>query len=280
LNEAAGLYEPVARALCCAWGAQEAPVDQVGITLTEVHATRRRRLTRHDHGGPFFCTLVSGTYEERAGGRTLRYAAGGTAFHPAALVHTDDLLAGSRLFGIQLGPAYEARLHDLGARPALRLHGAQADVGWLAARVRREWKRAEPCAALAVEGLVLEMLAAAARAQDGGRAARPPWVDRARDLLQAEFTRPVTVISLAAELGVHPARLARAFRRYHGRSIGTTVRALRVEAACGRLREEGVPLTDVAAETGFADQSHLTRVFKRLMGATPGAYRSLLARNR
>jgi AraC family transcriptional regulator len=251
-------------------------VQPSGITLSEVVARRRRRLRRHEHDGPFFCMLLAGRYEEKAAGRALRYAAGGIAFHPAGLVHADDLAGGSRLFGIELGAGYAARLADLGSSFGLRLEGPQSELRWLAARVRREWARGEPCATLAVEGLVLEMLAAVARGEARRRPECPRWVDRALEIVRAEFARPLTVTSLAAEVGVEPARLARAFRRFHGRSIGAAVRRLRVEAACERLREWDVPLTDVAAETGFADQSHLTRVFKRLTGSTPGAYRASL----
>jgi AraC family transcriptional regulator len=247
-----------------------------GIILSEVVAGQRRRLPRHDHDGPFFCMLLAGDYQEKAAGRALRYAAGGLAFHPAGLVHADDLAAGSRLFGIQLSAEYQARLADLGARPELRLAGPQSGLSWLAARVRREWRRADPCAALAIEGLVLEMLAALARFEPRARTECPAWVDRALEVVRADYARPLTVASLAGAVGVEPARLARAFRRFHGRSIGAAVRRLRVEAACARLRDADVPLTDVAAETGFADQSHLTRVFKRLTGSTPGAYRASL----
>ncbi len=247
-----------------------------GITLSDVVVRRRRRLPRHEHGGPFFCMLLAGQYEEKAAGRALRYAAGGIAFHPAGLVHADDLAGGSRLFGIELGAGYAARLADLGSSFGLRLEGPQSELRWLAARVRREWTRGEPCAALVVEGLVLEMLAAVARGDARRRSECPRWVDRALEIVRAEFARPLTVTSLAAEVGVEPARLARAFRRFHGRSIGAAVRRLRVEAACERLRDADVPLTDVAAATGFADQSHLTRVFKRLTGSSPGAYRASL----
>jgi AraC-like DNA-binding protein len=48
---------------------------------------------------------------------------------------------------------------------------------------------------------------------------------------------------------------------------------VRVRRACDRLRARDATLADVALETGFVDQSHFTRVFKRVMGTTPAAYR-------
>ena len=249
-----------------------------GIVLSENQPARRRKLPSHDHAGPFFCLLVSGRYEERLAGRTLSYEPGGVAFHPAGLRHADDLFAGSRLFGVELAPRYQAALDDLPARPVPRLHRAGAEVAWLAARVRAEWRRAEPCAALAIEGLVLEMLAAAARAAQRHPGSNPPWVARAMELIRADFARPLTVAAVARTIGAPPAPLATAFRRHQGMTLAGAIRRLRVEAACARLADPEVALADVAAETGFADQSHLTRVFKRVTGTTPGAYRRALAR--
>ena len=248
-------------------------MDLGGIVLSEVQAPRRRRLRRHDHAGPFFCLLVAGRYEETVAGRTLPYAPGAVAFHPGGLRHADDLFAGSRLFGIELAPRYQQALDALPARPALCLHGAGAEASWLAARVRAEWRRPDACAPLAIEGLVLEMLAAVGRAAERRPAPAPAWLARAAEIVRAEFARPLTIAAVAREAGVDPARLAAAFRRHHGTTIAGAVRRLRVEAACARLRDPDVPLADVAAEAGFADQSHLTRVFKRLTGTTPGAYR-------
>jgi AraC-like DNA-binding protein len=248
-------------------------VHLAGIVLSESTPVRRRKLPRHDHAGPFFCLLVSGRYEERLAGRTLSYEPGGVAFHPAGLRHADDLFAGSRLFGVELAPRYQAALDDLPARPGPCLHGAGAEAAWLAARVRAEWRRGDPCAALAIEGLVLEMLAAAGRAAQRRPGAAPPWVARALELVRADFARALTVARIARAVGAPPAHLATAFRRHQGVTLAGAVRRRRVEAACARLADPDVALADVAAETGFADQSHLTRVFKRVTGTTPGAYR-------
>jgi AraC family transcriptional regulator len=248
-------------------------MDLDGIVLSESQPARRRKLPRHDHAGPFFCLLVSGRYQERLAGRTLAYEPGGVAFHPAGLSHADDLSAGSRLFGVELAPRYQAALDALPARPDPRLHAAGAEMAWLAARVRAEWRRGDPCAPLAIEGLVLEMLAAAGRIAQREARSAPPWIARAMELLRADFARPLTAAGIARAVGASPTRLAAAFRRHEGLTLAAAVRRLRVEAACTRLADPEVTLADVAAETGFADQSHLTRVFKRVTGTTPGAYR-------
>jgi AraC-like DNA-binding protein len=74
-------------------------------------------------------------------------------------------------------------------------------------------------------------------------------------------------------MSVDPAHLCRAFRRFRRRTIGDYVTGLRVQFVCRKLAETHEPLSDIAAQSGFTDQSHMTRVFKRITGVTPGSYR-------
>ncbi len=92
--------------------------------------------------------------------------------------------------------------------------------------------------------------------------------------------QPLTLESIAADLAVSPVRLSRNFRRFYGESPGGYLRRIRIEEACRRLRDPEIRLVDVALETGFADQSHFSRVFKRFTGLTPGRFRKLATRKK
>ena len=87
------------------------------------------------------------------------------------------------------------------------------------------------------------------------------------------YAEPVSLQSLADEVGIHPSHLARAFRARHGCTMGEFVRRIRIQHARARLRQRGTDLAALAVELGFADQSHFGRVFKRCTGLTPAAYR-------
>ena len=75
------------------------------------------------------------------------------------------------------------------------------------------------------------------------------------------------------ELGTHPSHLVRVFRREYGLPPHRYVVGRRLDRARPLLLA-GMPIADVAAATGFHDQSHLTRHFRALLGTTPGAFRS------
>jgi AraC-like DNA-binding protein len=98
----------------------------------------------------------------------------------------------------------------------------------------------------------------------------------ARDFLDHHFDEKVRLADIANASGLPPFRLFRVFERAIGMSPHGYQRQARIRFAAGLIRL-GHPLGDVAAASGFADQAHLTRSFRRTMGVTPGAYRVAFA---
>jgi AraC-like DNA-binding protein len=96
-------------------------------------------------------------------------------------------------------------------------------------------------------------------------------VARARSYLHDNLTGDVSLDQLAEVAETRPFRLIRAFNRLHGLPPHAYLTQLRVRRARD-LIGAGHPLAEVAAAVGFADQSHLNRHFKRILGVTPGRY--------
>ena len=99
----------------------------------------------------------------------------------------------------------------------------------------------------------------------------PAAVRAVRDLLAERLADPPSLDDLARESGMSPFALVRAFRLETGLPPHAYVNHLRVRLA-RRLLDDGVGPADVAAQAGFADQAHLTRHFKRVVGVPPGSY--------
>lgn len=96
-------------------------------------------------------------------------------------------------------------------------------------------------------------------------------IQRARRYLESHFDRNVSLDELAAESGASRWQLLRGFRDDVGVPPHEFQTQLRVAKAKTLLASGATP-GEAAAETGFADQSHLTRCFKRIVGFTPGHY--------
>ena len=97
-------------------------------------------------------------------------------------------------------------------------------------------------------------------------------VQAARDYLDAHYAGDVSLDTLAAQVNLSPFYLLRVFKQEMGLSPHAYLTQTRIWRA-RKLLLAGFPIADVAAQTGFADQSHLTRRFKRIVGVTPGQYR-------
>ena len=133
-------------------------------------------------------------------------------------------------------------------------------------------------APLAIEGLILELLAAIGRTEASPPLSpRPAWLDGALEELRARFREPLPVHEVAATAGVTPSHFARVLWRHEGHTPSVYLRRLRVEWAKVQLLRTDRPLAAIAIDAGFADQSHFTRAFARLEGTTPGRFRSRLS---
>ncbi|WP_045006858.1 MULTISPECIES: AraC family transcriptional regulator [unclassified Bradyrhizobium] len=104
-----------------------------------------------------------------------------------------------------------------------------------------------------------------------------PWQERrAKDILRANIKRRVTLKEVARECGMSVGYFSHAFRRTLGVAPHKWLTEQRIELSKEKLRDNGMSLSDVAAECGFSDQSHLTRIFRQAVGVSPGAWRRVL----
>ncbi len=134
---------------------------------------------------------------------------------------------------------------------------------------------------LLIEQLSLSLLTHFAEAYGGLRAPGRPangklaaWQERrAKEIMQARLSSDLTIAQVAQECRLTPSHFARAFRRSTGLAPHGYLMQLRLEEAKKLLLQPHLPLVDIALICGFGDQSHFTRVFGRLTGATPGNWR-------
>jgi AraC-like DNA-binding protein len=127
---------------------------------------------------------------------------------------------------------------------------------------------------LSISETLLELDPSARRASSPGNCAVA--VEKARQFLEESFTEVVTSEELEAVTGIDRFTLARHFRARLGTSPYRYLTMRRLDHARSVMRA-GAPIADAAFASGFADQSHMTRKFKRAYGISPGRWRAMQA---
>ncbi|QIB33630.1 helix-turn-helix transcriptional regulator [Ancylobacter pratisalsi] len=107
-----------------------------------------------------------------------------------------------------------------------------------------------------------------------GRRLAPAQVSRAKEMLLADAEGTVLIADIADACGISRSHFIRGFREATGATPHQWLLVQRIERALVLLIASRLPLAEIAAQCGFSDQSHMTRLLTRLTGASPGIWRS------
>jgi AraC family transcriptional regulator len=162
--------------------------------------------------------------------------------------------------------------------PQLHLNDARIEhIGWA---VKAELESRDPLGRVYGEGLgvalaahMLRKYARLAEPRTGDRLSRRRLA-RALDYVRANLASDLSLFELAKVAGVSPSHFKTLFKQTVGMAVHQFVIRARVDYAAGILQHDDAPLADVALQAGFANQSHLARCMRRIMGVTPGQLRT------
>jgi AraC-like DNA-binding protein len=248
------------------------------FTLAKFTAGPGEVVPWHAHSHPRFTMVLRGCCKESRGDAAARPVEG-LVFLPAGVEHS--IVAGDSgviLLCVDFDPRWLERACSYAPLPEVPAEFRGGLMARYAAMLVHEFHHPDEVSRLALEGILLGMVAEASRRRAAAPAERPApeWLERARAIFHARYAGRISLARVAAEVRVHPVQLARAFRKCYRCSTGEYVRRLRVEYSARQLASRR-PLAEIALAAGFADQSHFTRIFKRHTGMTPAEFRQSLA---
>jgi len=242
------------------------------VVVNRLVHTQARVLPSHAHQAGFVSLMLEGEYRETAGLTQFGYQPFSCIYHPPGMDHHDEIgQAGVTLLTLEFKPElFDAMdFAAVNLRPITDLSGRRP--AW---ELMDLYRRISTCRAndLDIESravdLAFSIVKFSARVSRDLRSLR-----HAREYVHAHFAENLTLAQVARACGVHPVYLGQIFRQEFGETLGEYLNRIRVRAAAGMLANSDLPLSAVAVDLGFYDQSHFTRVFREFTGATPGTFR-------
>jgi len=255
-------------------------VELSDLVVNETFRPRGLVLPSHFHEYASIAFTMEGHFDETVGVKGYEVEPHSAIVRPAGDRHANRYShTAARCLIIEIKPQWLSTVREATTildRPAYLEDPA---LFGMALRVLQEWKIMDALSSLSIEALTLEMLVEAARDCRKVSGKQPSWLKQAQELLHEEFSAAWNLSEVARAVGIHPAHVAKMFRRYYGCTVGDYVRRQRLRHAIRLLADSDRPISEVAAASGFYDQSHFAHFFKLQLGVTPSVYRQRFYRN-
>lgn len=252
-----------------------AAYELAGFSVCEFALPPDYRMGLHAHTHSGIVLPLAGRFHALAGRRTLVAAGETVAILPGDAPHIEHVGPEGAICLLVIPPTnrpLERSDLDLDYPASLN----RRDLAATGALLQRELRATDRSAAFIAEGLLLDLFAVSPTAPTLEWSAAPAWIHRVEELVRDRFSETLTHGEIAREIGVSREHLARTFRQFAGLPLGVFVRRIRLLRAARRLRDTRRPISHIAAQCGFADQSHLSRLFRRHFEQTPTQYRARL----
>jgi AraC-like DNA-binding protein len=177
----------------------------------------------------------------------------------------------SGLWAISAGLSYNIKNdHEL-LEKGMLLYDAL--YSW-AKHLQKEQHTAQP-----FENLLLNVFNSYLKNKPGSKKKIPAWASDLKEIIQDHIDTNLSLKEISKGLEINPSYLSREFSKYfEDLSFGDYIRKQRIEKAIELMQNPTYSLTEIAYLTGFSDQSHFTRIFKKHTRQSPSAYRKRLSK--
>ncbi|HET9100531.1 MAG TPA: AraC family transcriptional regulator [Acidobacteriaceae bacterium] len=220
--------------------------------------------------------IEKGMHTKRFGRSTLHLPRGSMLLIPPSYLQVDSFEWNTVILAAEIPAELMQQLRDYGVVLHDHVQISACDAAPLRNRLQQELRKPDELSGLVFEAIIAEFVVDAVRKTRREKRTATSRMQQARDLLHDRMSEPLRLRDVAAALEVHPSQLSRDFRRSFGTTPGEYLRRLRHQYATRQIEETSKPLAEIAANSGFADQAHLSRAFKRYNGFSPSRYRGTL----
>lgn len=164
--------------------------------------------------------------------------------------------------------------------PDLQLRGAEfTEIGDLFNRMYTEYRSMQKGYLDIIRAYLIELIIKIFRYMDSDNQKTPSWknrelIEKAIEYLKHHYNSDIKLADLAMKSFISKNYFSKLFKEVTGINFSDYVQNLRIDEACSLLKNTGMKVVDIAAQTGFKDIKFFYEVFKKITGKTPGDYRS------
>ncbi len=233
------------------------------------------RSTYGEHGNERASVVFieKGVHIKRFGRSVLHLGPGSMLLIPPSYLQVDHFESNTIVLAAEIPTNLLKELCNHGVVLHDHIQIANSDALLIRDRLRRELLEADDLSGMIFEGIFAELVIHSARRSWRKEKSPASRMLQVRDLLHDCVFDSPRLREIAAAVDIQPSRLSRDFRRCFGTTPGEYLRRLRLEHATREIEETTKSLAEIAAASGFADQAHLSRAFKRYKGFSPSRHR-------
>lgn len=248
-----------------------------GVILTETEYTHPF-VDWHYHENRYFTFILQGRVIEGNKKETYHCDAGTLLFHNWQEPHFNQLPPGkTRGLHLEVTSSFLQQFSINDRLPEGTINIKNPKLKLLFYQLFLAFQQNDAISNIAITSLTANCLSQLSDSKPGIKQS-PPWVNQIKELLYFGDTQHLTLSSLALTLQIHPAHLSRDFQKYFGCNLGDYLRALKLSKAMHLLADTHLNLSEVAAASGFSDQSHFIRLFKSEFKKRPAQAKKILTK--
>lgn len=223
--------------------------------------------------------VLKGDYKETYERKLMTCSTGDFIIYPAGSIHFDNFNPKiNRRLHISFDNEFFDKYSSLQSIFDLNGKIRNVQMTCIMQKILNELELINDCSVLMIETLIIELLIYLGRAKIDLESNIPNWLQKVIEYLHDDYANKYKLDDLAQIVNIHPAYLVNTFKYYTNQTISEYLRSIRIKNACAKLNS-GLSIAQIAFNCGFADQSHLNRSFKKLMGMTPLTYRNKILTN-
>lgn len=244
-----------------------------GLTVGTTHyRTVNCDESMHFHTSPTVCFLLHGGGTERRKKSSYeRFAYDVRFYHTEELHHSNIKIFPSKCVNLELQNNFLNR-YSLSEQTINLAVTQNLDIKFLMLKIYNELLINDDFTDTSIKISLLSMLNDT-KSLHGRK--KPKWVINLYELLNDRWCEQISLEDLSKAVNIHPTTISKHFTKYFACTFGEYMRKLKISKSIFLIRNTNFPLTEIALQCGFADQSHFTRNFKKMTGFLPKKFKQL-----